>query len=114
LLLKYELLGLAVLYVAWTIFKAVMDWTDRRKEFDILLDECRAEWRRRHPPPFPGLWDFVYQRLSTVRVMLYCGSASIFERDERRCKIRNMFLGPINFEACVPKCVHGAEAITRS
>jgi hypothetical protein len=31
-LLKYELLGLAVLYVAWTIYKAVMDWTDRRKE----------------------------------------------------------------------------------
>ncbi len=24
-------------------------WIDRRKEFDILLDECRAEWRRRHP-----------------------------------------------------------------
>ena len=51
MLLKYELLGLAVLYVTWTIYKAVMDWTDRRKEFDILLDECRAEWRRRHPPP---------------------------------------------------------------
>jgi hypothetical protein len=50
MLLKCELLGLAVLYVAWTIFKAVMDWIDRRKEFDILLDECRAEWRRRHPP----------------------------------------------------------------
>src|SRR5580765_846389 len=48
MLLKYELLGLAVLSVAWTIFKAVIDWTDRRKEFDILLDECRAEWRRRH------------------------------------------------------------------
>jgi hypothetical protein len=32
MLLKYELLGLAVLYVAWTIYKAVMDWTDRRKE----------------------------------------------------------------------------------
>src|SRR5580765_5882530 len=51
MLLKYELLGLAVLSVAWTIFQAVIDWTDRRKEFDILLDECRAEWRRRHPPP---------------------------------------------------------------
>jgi hypothetical protein len=50
MLLKCELLGLAVLYVAWTIFKAVVDWIDRRKEFDILLDECRAEWRRRHPP----------------------------------------------------------------
>ena len=32
MLLKYELLGLAVLYVVWTIFKAVMDWTDRRRE----------------------------------------------------------------------------------
>jgi hypothetical protein len=50
MLLKYELLGLAVLYVVWTIYKAVMGWTDRRKEFDILLDECRAEWRRRHLP----------------------------------------------------------------
>jgi hypothetical protein len=50
MLLKYELLGLAVLFVAWIIYKAVMDWTDRRKEFDILLDECRTEWRRRHPP----------------------------------------------------------------
>jgi hypothetical protein len=44
------LLGLAVLYVVWTIYKAVKGWIDRRKEFDILLDECRAEWRRRHPP----------------------------------------------------------------
>ena len=50
MLLKYELLGLAVLYVVWTIYKAVKGWTDRRKEFNILLDECRAEWRRRHPP----------------------------------------------------------------
>jgi len=54
--LKYELLGLAVLYVVWTIYKAVKGWIDRRKEFDILLDECRAEWRTRHtssafPPP---------------------------------------------------------------
>jgi len=45
--LKYELLGLAVLYVVWTIYKAVKGWIDRRKEFDILLDECRAEWRTR-------------------------------------------------------------------
>ena len=50
MLLKYELLGLAVLYVVWTIYKAVKGWIDRRKEFDILLDECRAEWRRRDPP----------------------------------------------------------------
>jgi hypothetical protein len=49
MLLKYELLGLAILYVVWTIYKAVKGWTDRRKEFNILLDECRAEWRRRHP-----------------------------------------------------------------
>ena len=49
-MLKYVLLGLAVLYVAWTIFKAVKGWIDRRKEFDILVDECRTEWRRRHPP----------------------------------------------------------------
>ena len=47
---QYELLGLAVLYVVWTICKAVKGWIDRRKEFDILLDECRAEWRRRHSP----------------------------------------------------------------
>jgi len=46
MLLKYLLLGLAVLYVAWTIYKAVMDRSDRRKEFEILLDECRAEWGR--------------------------------------------------------------------
>jgi hypothetical protein len=31
-MLKYVLLGLAVLYVVWTIFKAVMDWTERRRE----------------------------------------------------------------------------------
>jgi hypothetical protein len=49
MLLKYELLGFAILYVVWTIYKAVMDWTDHRKEFDILLDECRAEWRKRNP-----------------------------------------------------------------
>jgi uncharacterized membrane protein len=46
MLLTYELLGLAVLYVVWTIYKAVMDRSDRRKEFEILLDESRAEWRR--------------------------------------------------------------------
>jgi hypothetical protein len=50
MLLKYELLGLAALYVVWTMYKAVKGWTDRRKEFNILLDECRAEWRRRYPP----------------------------------------------------------------
>jgi hypothetical protein len=32
MLLKYELLGLAVLCVVWTIYKAVMNWTDRRTE----------------------------------------------------------------------------------
>jgi hypothetical protein len=32
MLLKYELLGIAVLYVAWTIYKAVMNWTDRRAD----------------------------------------------------------------------------------
>jgi len=32
MLLKYELLGLAVLCIAWTIYKAVMDWLDCRKE----------------------------------------------------------------------------------
>ena len=48
--LKYELLGLAVLYVVWITYKAVKGWIDSRKEFDIQLDECRAEWRRRHPP----------------------------------------------------------------
>jgi len=31
-MLKYFLLGLAVLYVAWNVFKAVMEWADRRKE----------------------------------------------------------------------------------
>ena len=31
-MLKYLLLGLAVLYVAWTIFKAVMNWIERRRE----------------------------------------------------------------------------------
>ena len=46
MLLTYELLGLAVLYVVWIIYKAVKGWIDRRKEFDIQLDKCRAEWRR--------------------------------------------------------------------
>jgi hypothetical protein len=32
MLLKYELLGFAVLYLAWTIYKAVMNWTDRRTD----------------------------------------------------------------------------------
>jgi hypothetical protein len=32
LLMKYELLGLAILYVVWTIYKAVMHRTDRRKD----------------------------------------------------------------------------------
>ena len=31
-MLKYSLLGLAALYVAWNVFKAVMEWADRRKE----------------------------------------------------------------------------------
>ena len=31
-MLKYVLLGLAVLYIAWRTFKAVMEWADRRKE----------------------------------------------------------------------------------
>ena len=31
-MLKYFLLGLAVLYVDWNIFKAVMEWADRRKK----------------------------------------------------------------------------------
>jgi len=39
--LKYELLGLAVLYVVWTICKAVKGWIARRKEFDIVLDNLR-------------------------------------------------------------------------
>jgi len=30
-MLKYFLLGLALLYVAWNVFKAVMEWADRRK-----------------------------------------------------------------------------------
>jgi hypothetical protein len=29
-MLKYVLLGLAVVYVVWTIFRAVMEWADRR------------------------------------------------------------------------------------
>ena len=29
-MVKYVLLGFAALYVAWTIFKAVMNWTDSR------------------------------------------------------------------------------------
>jgi hypothetical protein len=32
--LKYELLGLAILYVVWTIYKAVRGWIDRRKDPD--------------------------------------------------------------------------------
>jgi len=31
-MVKYVLLGLAVLYAAWNIFKAVMNWTDSRME----------------------------------------------------------------------------------
>jgi len=29
---KYVLFGLAILYVVWAIFKAVMNWTDARIE----------------------------------------------------------------------------------
>jgi len=32
MLLKYELLGFGILYVAWTIYNAVMNWTDRRTD----------------------------------------------------------------------------------
>jgi hypothetical protein len=31
-MLKYVLLGLAVLYVVWNIFKAVMNWIESRRE----------------------------------------------------------------------------------
>jgi hypothetical protein len=31
-MVKYVLLGLVVLYVAWAIFKGVMNWTDSRME----------------------------------------------------------------------------------
>jgi len=31
-MLKYFLLGLALLYVAWNVFKAVMEWADRGKK----------------------------------------------------------------------------------
>ena len=31
-MLKYVLLGLVVVYVAWIIFKTVVDWIDRRKQ----------------------------------------------------------------------------------
>jgi len=31
-MLKDVLLGLAVLYVAWNVFKVVMEWTDCRKQ----------------------------------------------------------------------------------
>jgi len=34
-MLKYLLLGFAVLYLAWIIFKAVMEWADSRKERKI-------------------------------------------------------------------------------
>jgi uncharacterized membrane protein YuzA (DUF378 family) len=31
-MLKYVLLGLTAVYVAWTIFKAVVNWKERRRE----------------------------------------------------------------------------------
>jgi len=40
-MLKYFLLGLAALYVAWNVFKAVMEWADRRKEKSVIR---LAEW----------------------------------------------------------------------
>jgi hypothetical protein len=33
--------------------------------------------------------------------MLDCGSASIFERYKGRCKVRGMFLGPLNLEPSI-------------
>jgi len=30
-MLKYVLLGLAILYVAWKVLKVVIEWPDRRK-----------------------------------------------------------------------------------
>jgi hypothetical protein len=53
-------------------------------------------------------WDFVHHELSTVRVILDCGSATILQSDVSRCKLRDVFLGPINLEAGVSvKCTHG-------
>jgi len=54
MLLKYELLGLAVLYVVWTIFKAVMDFggpfqrsraSASQTSFTILQDDTDFDWR---------------------------------------------------------------------
>lgn len=59
---------------------------------------------------FSGIGDFVYQRLSALSVVLDCGSASIFERNNGSCKVRDMYFGPFNLKASVlVGCAHKRE-----
>ena len=54
-----------------------------------------------------GIWNFVYQRLSALSIVLDCGSASMFERNDGGCKVRAMFIGPLNLQVGVSKeCTH--------
>jgi hypothetical protein len=56
------------------------------------------------------VWDFMFQRLSAVWTVLDCGSATIFERINGGLHVRDMFLGPLNFQAGVSKrCIHTQE-----
>lgn len=53
-----------------------------------------------YAPKLPfDIRDCVYNRLSTSeRVILNCGSVSFFERQKCGLHLRNMFIGPLNFE----------------
>jgi hypothetical protein len=52
-------------------------------------------------------WNFMLQRLSAVWAVLDCHSATIFERENGGIHVRDMFLGPLNFQAGVSKrCIH--------
>jgi hypothetical protein len=47
-MLKYVLLGFGgSLYVAWTIFKAVMDWIERRREQKLWTGSERRREKKR-------------------------------------------------------------------
>jgi hypothetical protein len=59
--------------------------------------DCVASDERQIVQSIGGIRNFVFERLSPLRLVLDCGSASIFERDDGGCKVRDMFLGPFNF-----------------
>ena len=54
--------------------------------------------------------DFVYKGLSTVRVILDCGSTTILQRSVRRFELLDVFFGPLDLESGISvECAHNRE-----